>query len=169
MSARVTGEATYTVADMLSAAYFGRVRWLLACFAMFGLTMGYQAWIDGIEDVEDLIEIIRLPLIILAVGAVLFAVFLWWVLRRLSMDQRRVAYEIDDINLQFRNGAGVMAVYPWSGVKGCKEHRSGIALFLKPMGSGWLIKRAFTKGDLQALRALARSHLGKAARLRGEP
>jgi hypothetical protein len=162
MTFPITGQATYSFADLRSAAFWGRARWTwLIYVGALAAVFGYDAWITGIEDVEDLLRIFLVPLILLPLAIVAFFVMLGFVSWRMGADQRRITYEIDDAQIKFSDGTGATTSFPWQRVKAWREHGSGIAIFLKPMGACWLIKRAFAAADLEALRALARSMVAK--------
>jgi hypothetical protein len=162
MSVHIAGQATYTFADFRSAAFWGRVSWRwLIYFGLLAAVFGYDAWITGIEDVEDVLRLLRVPVILLVMAIVAFFVMLGFVSRRMTADQRHISYEIDDAHIKFTDGTGVITSFPWQRVRAWREHRSGIAIFLKPMGACWLIKRAFSATDLESFRVLARSMVRK--------
>lgn len=86
---------------------------------------------------------------------------------RMSVDQRRISYELDEAGVATRDGTGASLTCPWTNVRKARETSRAIRLSLKPMGSRYIPKRAFEANDLPALRALLREKLGAAAKLRG--
>ncbi|MGH6816164.1 MAG: hypothetical protein ACREC6_10700 [Hyphomicrobiaceae bacterium] len=85
--------------------------------------------------------------------------------RRLSHEQKQIAYEIDAQNIITRDRTGAAITFPWSIVRRMDERGSGFAIALRPAGTRWLAKRAFTADALAALRSLAKEKLGDAARV----
>ncbi len=94
------------------------------------------------------------------------AFFLWLALyaflfRRFSREQKEITYDIDRERVAIRDGTGAAVIRPWSQIRACREYGSGFSLRLRPMGSHWLVKRAFQPEALSAFRALAQSIMGK--------
>jgi hypothetical protein len=167
MSVHLTGSAAYSFGDLCAAAFWGRsatARWVFVA-AILLLTL-YHVLINDFDDWDDVLYALMLPLMLLGIGAVALLLVLWTIYRRMSRDHRLMTYDIDGERLVFGDGVGGSTTLPWQRLETCHEHGSGFALFLKPAGAAWLIKRAFPEADLEAFRGLARERLGAAARLR---
>jgi YcxB-like protein len=161
MSDRITGRVALRLGDVYRSAYFGRPLFVrLAYWALPVASLGLLALFHFVVGFEDAEESFTLPLVAILVGVVAWLGLLAFLFARISPQQRQISYDIDRQQVAVRDASGAAVIRPWSQIKSCREHDEGFALFLRPAGSHWLIKRAFGPAELDALRRLVRSVLG---------
>ncbi|MBN9087373.1 MAG: hypothetical protein J0J01_10740 [Reyranella sp.] len=163
MTDSVAGRTVLTLRDMVSATLWSKNRVLLLIYLGVAVAaVGYSLLFD--PPGAGLVTIMIVVAMTVGFVALMLAAtsFLFW---RLSERQREMHYVVDRTAVTLRDATGAAVVLPWRQVKVCREHGSGFALFARPWGARWLVKRAFAASDVQAFRELARSTLGGAVRL----
>jgi hypothetical protein len=105
------------------------------------------------------------------IGGGLFCFLLWSLLitnghRRLSPAQKQLTYEISSEQIQVRDATGSALMFPWDVVRAITETSSGFSLAMKPAGTRWLPRRAFSTEAIASLRGFAKTNLGRNARLK---
>jgi hypothetical protein len=79
---------------------------------------------------------------------------------RFSAAQKHVSYEINSEHVLMRDATGSTSIIPWSIVRRVEESRYGFVVAVRPRGSRWVPKRAFTAASIASLRRLFRQKLG---------
>jgi len=156
----IRGTATIVAMDHLKVAYWGMPRAGRICCLLapplFALAVGPSFFTDDGPDVWVIVGVV--------------AVFVMWPAIlvghwRLSDAQKQVSYEIDGEQIAMRDAAGTSVAVPWTVAKRAVETGSGFVVKLRPAGSRWLPKRAFSPEGVTALRQLIKEKLGGAAKL----
>jgi hypothetical protein len=160
----IIGSTTITFFDQVKAFYWSapRLWWLGAgCLLIFWLTQ----MASPADDDSDT-GIFSDPVVILGGVCVLWLALIAFGYWRLSQEQKRVSYRVTADQIVTSDGAGAAVTIPWSGIKRCRETRSGFVLRLKPAGLRWLPKHAFSDDAVTVLRSLIADRLGAQAKLR---
>lgn len=66
---------------------------------------------------------------------------------RLSLDQKNLRWEINQMRLSLTDGAGNSIQFPWRQIKYVAGRRTGVLVALKPVGHRWIAQRAFSDDD----------------------
>jgi hypothetical protein len=165
----ITGSAVITLMDQMRAFFWGipRLGRICGLGAIIGLCLLQVAnvfFLSGTDiGVSD-------PWV---VGIGLLGFLLWPLLianahRRLSSAQKQLSYEISSEQIQVRDAAGSAYVFRWDLVRAITETSSGFSIAVKPAGSRWLPRRAFSAEAIESLRGLAKARLGQNACLKDQ-
>ena len=173
----IRGETTVTLGDQVRARWHSSTKYLMLLVAVFLAVMTLNSFFEFLHSPIPQTET-ALLLAFMTIGmAIMIAVFiavlsgmiaLYLALSRLRLrkEQLMIAYAFGPDGIEMRDGRGVTMTTPWSVVAKARERKAAIRLSLKPLGSRYVIKRAFAPDDLRALRALLTEKLGPKARLR---
>jgi hypothetical protein len=156
----ISGGTVITVKDQLLATWYAvSPLSMLIFFGVLAALLVPLAYSGEIIGALVILGLAILASIVFYVAAICLG------FRRLSEDQRRIAYRIDGDGFTIKDATGTMASHPWSGMTKISEHDYGFSFRLKPYGARWLPKRALTDQDLAAFRTLAKAKLQDAAKL----
>lgn len=157
---KITGRVTLGLRDFYAATWscYARARWAYA-IGFVGV-VAYALWIDDAYDLDTLKSSIAVALVVFVLSVAVWFALLAFLFARISLQQKQVDYEIDHERILVRDASGTTIIRPWTQVIVCQEHKTGFTLRIRPLGSHWLVKHAFSPTELQALRALINSILG---------
>lgn len=173
----IRGETTITLGDQIRARWHSSTKYLMLFVAAF---LAVSMLVSFLGSLKSPVTQTETPLLyaFIVVGMVtvigLFVAVLSGVIAlvlalsrlRLRKEQLMIAYAFGPDGIEMRDGRGVTMTTPWSVVAKARERKAAIRLSLKPLGSRYVIKRAFAPDDLTALRALLTEKLGAKAKLR---
>ena len=172
----IRGETVIALGDQIRARWNNSTRYLMLGVAAFVVAMA----LGEVREVPQLpgggmslflivFMIVALAVMIgvlVAILSGLIALFAALSRLRLHKEQLTIFYAFGPDGLAMRDGRGVTMTTPWNVIGKARETKTAIRLSLAPLGSRYVIKRAFAPGDLKALRALLTQKLGPGARLR---
>lgn len=162
MSERIVGRTILTLGDLYRASYFAYS--LFARVAYVGVVVLCLVWLAAINiwvESETATTTYLIPALAIVIGLLCWMALIAGVFRRMSPQQLDVTYDIDRERVSVTDATGAAIIRPWSQIRSCHEHSAGFTLRLRPLGTYWLIKRAFEPAQLDAFRGLVRSIVGK--------
>lgn len=174
----VQGETVIALGDQIRARWNNSTKYLMLLVAAVLTVMMVDEFRESLQRPTVGYELsplmIACMIVALAVVIAVFVAFLSGLMAlfvalsrlRLRKEQLLIHYAFGTDGIAVHDGRGVTMTTPWSVVGKARESATAIRLSLKPMGSRYVIKRAFTPDDLRALRAMLREKLGPKARLR---
>jgi hypothetical protein len=160
----ITGRTVFTRTDQFRA-----VHWRLYLYRLAGvifllpLALGLL-WVSGQEIALGWQEALIMAPILLLAGLVPFVLHARQ-FSRLGDEIKQLRYLVDSESIVTRDATDASTSLPWSVVRRCIEKEWGFLLVTRPEGRRWLLKRAFKREDLDALRRLIKAKLGGAARV----
>lgn len=162
MSDRIMGRTTLTLGDLYRSAYFASSLFVRTIYVgILVLSLVWLAVINIWVERDSITTTHLTPVIVPVIVLIVWLAMIAGVFRRLSVQQLNISYDIDHERISVQDAAGTLIVRPWSQIRACREHSAGFTLRLPPLGAYWLVKRAFGTAELDALRALAQSVVGK--------
>jgi hypothetical protein len=173
----IRGQTTVTLGDQIRARWHSSTKYLMLLVAVFLAAMTLNSFRGALHSPLPQTEtalVFAFMAVGMAIMIALFIAFLWGVIvlyvalsrLRLRKEQLAIAYAFGPDGIELRDGRGVTMTTPWTVVATARERKAAIRLSLRPLGSRYVIKRAFTPDDLRALRARLTQKLGPKAKLR---
>ena len=105
--------------------------------------------------------LLRGVIMLIALIAFLYVVTLFFQIRffnRLSEAQKQVSWEIDEQRIRVSDGSSNVIETPWLQIKTWVVKPKGFLFDLKPAGSRWLPKDAFSNEDVQRISEIAKGY-----------
>ncbi len=153
----ITGAAKLKISDQVHTLFIGGRIFKIAIFAFVGMMLlnFVVSFLYGPFDIGFFFEILASSAGVF-VGTMLILIIPLQVLLyfRLSLEQRDLRWEIDDLSISVLDGTGAKIVSPWGQVKKVHENKSGFGLFMKPAGLRWIPKRAFDEQGIASFKRL---------------
>jgi hypothetical protein len=152
--ATIVGNTEITLSDQMRAIFWSRPRLFCIGGAVVVAALLVNGAVAAYGDGMDSIAIIVAVFCVVFWPALVFLSF-----RRLSKEQRLVAYEINADQITTRDATGAAIIVPWRIVRRVVERRSGFAINVMPTGTRWIPKRAFAADQIPLFHELIETKL----------